>query len=120
MKNKEKVASIPDGRSAIQRGLDRLSEVGLFSLEERMLKEILSVCINIWCKGVKKMELDSSQGKDSERMESNGALLKIQQSPFKHMEQNVNVKATKHCDRLSRKAPSSKITQLDIDLSNLL
>lgn len=66
------------------------------------------------------MELDSSQGKDSERMESNGALLKIQQSPFKHMEQNVNVKATKHCDRLSRKAPSSKITQLDIDLSNLL
>lgn len=47
MKNKEKVASIPDGRSAIQRGLDRLSEVGLFSLEERMLKEILSVCINI-------------------------------------------------------------------------
>lgn len=47
MKNKETVANIPDGRSTIQRDLDRLSEVGLFSLEERMLKEILSVCINI-------------------------------------------------------------------------
>lgn len=69
------------------------------------------------------MELDSSQGKDSERTEGNGALFKIRQSPFKHMEKKFNVKATKHCDRLSRKAvesPSSKITQLDIELSNLL
>lgn len=34
----------------------RLIELGLFSLEKRMLRRILSMCINSWLEGMKKME----------------------------------------------------------------
>lgn len=40
---------------------DRLRELGLLSLEQGRLREILSTCINTWHEGVKNVEPSSSQ-----------------------------------------------------------
>jgi len=40
---------------------ERLRELRLFSLVKRRRRGILSVCVNIWCKEMKKREPDSSQ-----------------------------------------------------------